>query len=215
MSVRVGGGGGNRGATRAPKARQPKVGGGLAKAPGGGPAARPAPTPVLVLSPMLQSLVGLEEVVSFPGDLYLLCSDGLSDMLDDESISQLLQTSDVLGEVAAALVDAANDAGGKDNISVILVRASGGASTPVRIFMENTGQVAVATVRTPGGVVTYAGDAAIDGVPGTHAPIPNAICIRITTPISRPSGMYFAISPFNSAKSMSSIMTTNRNSTAT
>ena len=38
--------------------------------------------------------------------------------------------------------------------------------------MENTGQVAVATVRTPGGIVTYAGDAAIDGVPGTHAPVP-------------------------------------------
>ena len=38
--------------------------------------------------------------------------------------------------------------------------------------MENTGQVAVATVKTPGGLVTYAGNAAIDGVPGTHAPIP-------------------------------------------
>jgi 4-oxalomesaconate tautomerase len=38
--------------------------------------------------------------------------------------------------------------------------------------MENTGQVAVATVATPGGVVTYAGSAAIDGVPGTHAPVP-------------------------------------------
>jgi len=44
--------------------------------------------------------------------------------------------------------------------------------TRVAIFMENTGQVAVATVCTPGGMVTYAGDAAIDGVPGTHAPIP-------------------------------------------
>jgi 4-oxalomesaconate tautomerase len=40
--------------------------------------------------------------------------------------------------------------------------------------MENTGQVAVATVQTPGGVPTYAGDAAIDGVPGTHAPVPLA-----------------------------------------
>ena len=50
--------------------------------------------------------------------------------------------------------------------------AASGDETRVAIFMENTGQVAVATVRTPGGVVTYAGDAAIDGVPGTHAPIP-------------------------------------------
>ena len=79
--------------------------------------------------------VGVEDTVLLethlhdvmPGDLYLLCSDGLSDMLDDESIAQLLQTSDVLPEVAAALVDAANDAGGKDNISVVLARVRGPA----------------------------------------------------------------------------------------
>lgn len=47
-----------------------------------------------------------------------------------------------------------------------------GDVTRVAIFMENTGQIAVATVQTPGGRVTYAGDAAIDGVPGTAAPIP-------------------------------------------
>ena len=47
-----------------------------------------------------------------------------------------------------------------------------GDETRVAIFMENTGQVAVATVQTPSGKVTYAGQAAIDGVPGTHAPIP-------------------------------------------
>ena len=47
-----------------------------------------------------------------------------------------------------------------------------GDETRVAIFMENTGQVAIATVQSPGGTVTYSGDAAIDGVPGTHAPIP-------------------------------------------
>ena len=50
--------------------------------------------------------------------------------------------------------------------------AATGDKTRVAIFMENTGQVAVATVQTPGGLPTYSGDAAIDGVPGTHAPIP-------------------------------------------
>lgn len=50
--------------------------------------------------------------------------------------------------------------------------APAGDETRVAIFMENTGQVAVATVQTPGGQVTYTGTAAIDGVPGTHAPIP-------------------------------------------
>lgn len=54
-----------------------------------------------------------------------------------------------------------------------LVAAEDG-TTRVAIFMENTGQVAVATVQTPGGVVTYAGDAAISGVPGTAAPVPLA-----------------------------------------
>ncbi|MFK7958609.1 MAG: 4-oxalomesaconate tautomerase [Lysobacterales bacterium] len=44
--------------------------------------------------------------------------------------------------------------------------------TRVAIFMENTGQVAVATVATPKGKVTYQGDARIDGVPGTASPIP-------------------------------------------
>lgn len=54
-----------------------------------------------------------------------------------------------------------------------LVAAQDG-ETRVAIFMENTGQVAVATVQTPGGVVRYDGDASISGVPGTAAPIPLA-----------------------------------------
>jgi len=44
--------------------------------------------------------------------------------------------------------------------------------TPVRIWMRNTGTLATAFVRTPDGQVSYAGDARIDGVPGSHAPIP-------------------------------------------
>ena len=44
--------------------------------------------------------------------------------------------------------------------------------TRVSIYMENTGQSAVATVQTPGGSVTYVGDARIDGVPGVAAPVP-------------------------------------------
>jgi 4-oxalomesaconate tautomerase len=50
--------------------------------------------------------------------------------------------------------------------------AATGHETLVRIYMENTGQVALARVQTPAGRVTYIGDARIDGVPGTSAPIP-------------------------------------------
>jgi len=84
--------------------------------------------------------VGVEDTVLLethqhevlPGDEFLMCSDGLSDMLDDAGIAQLMQAADGLEARAHALIDAANDAGGKDNISVVLVRASGGAANPAR-----------------------------------------------------------------------------------
>ncbi len=63
------------------------------------------------------------------GDLFLLCSDGLSDMLDDDGIAEVLLQHDSLAQCTLALIDAANEAGGKDNISVILGRATGGPAT--------------------------------------------------------------------------------------
>jgi PPM family protein phosphatase len=66
------------------------------------------------------------------GDLFLLCSDGLSDMLQDEAIAQTLSAMATLEEGCQALVQAANDAGGRDNISVILVRSQGGAPLAAR-----------------------------------------------------------------------------------
>jgi len=59
------------------------------------------------------------------GDLILLCSDGLCDMLDDEHIAELLRSGTTLESTTGALIDAANKAGGKDNIAVILARVSG------------------------------------------------------------------------------------------
>jgi len=52
-----------------------------------------------------------------------------------------------------------------------MVKAKDGV-TDVRIHMLNTKSIAVASIQTPGGVVEYQGDARIDGVPGTAAPIP-------------------------------------------
>ena len=58
-----------------------------------------------------------------PGDLYLLCSDGLNDVLTDVQIESLLAAHGADPDAAAhRLVDATNQAGGPDNISVILVR---------------------------------------------------------------------------------------------
>lgn len=66
------------------------------------------------------------EVGSFdvlPDDIYLLCSDGLNDMLDDEEIRLAVQTLKSNLKLAAdQLVELANENGGRDNISVILVK---------------------------------------------------------------------------------------------
>jgi len=59
----------------------------------------------------------------FSGDLFLLCSDGLSDMVEDNRIEEVLSTEEPLTEKAARLVDLANSAGGRDNISVALIEA--------------------------------------------------------------------------------------------
>jgi len=60
-----------------------------------------------------------------PGDVLLLCTDGLHGYVSDASIRQTLQTYTDLERAAAALVGQANDAGGHDNVSVTLIRVRG------------------------------------------------------------------------------------------
>ncbi|HMM55638.1 MAG TPA: Stp1/IreP family PP2C-type Ser/Thr phosphatase [Candidatus Desulfobacillus sp.] len=60
---------------------------------------------------------------TMPGDIYLLCSDGLNDMVEEEEIALTLQALAANLDLAATqLVEMANDCGGRDNVSVILVR---------------------------------------------------------------------------------------------
>ncbi len=75
--------------------------------------------------------LGVEEAVQLevaehrvePGDCYLLCSDGLSDMVDDAALAAVLARPASLAECASELVRQANANGGRDNISVLLARA--------------------------------------------------------------------------------------------
>ena len=65
------------------------------------------------------------------GDVYLLCSDGLNDMMEDEDIqSTLYALQNNLPLAANQLIQMANDNGGRDNVSVILVKVKGGFSVP-------------------------------------------------------------------------------------
>ena len=69
--------------------------------------------------------VDIREDLSMPGDIYLLCSDGLTDMVDDQEISKIVSDfRDNLDKLAENLVDCANNNGGRDNISVLLAKPS-------------------------------------------------------------------------------------------
>ena len=58
-----------------------------------------------------------------PGDIYLMCSDGLSDMVGDQKVAALMLGAGSIEQKARQLVAAANEGGGRDNISVVLVQA--------------------------------------------------------------------------------------------
>jgi PPM family protein phosphatase len=65
------------------------------------------------------------------GDVYLLCSDGLTTMLPEARLAELLAAHDSLRDRGEALIAAANEAGGRDNITVVLARLEElGGSTP-------------------------------------------------------------------------------------
>jgi len=67
--------------------------------------------------------VDVLEDVAHPGDIYLLCSDGLTDMLEDAVIKNTIaDNSENLEIIATELIRLSNEAGGKDNISAILAR---------------------------------------------------------------------------------------------
>lgn len=57
-----------------------------------------------------------------PGDLFILCSDGLTDMVPDRQVVEILKNNDDLDDLCQELVDRANENGGADNITVILAR---------------------------------------------------------------------------------------------
>jgi protein phosphatase len=77
--------------------------------------------------------LGIEESVDveihdYPteiGDMYLLCSDGLSDMLEDTEIERILtEAGNDLSLTTHRLIEVANENGGRDNVSVILIRTN-------------------------------------------------------------------------------------------
>jgi protein phosphatase len=78
------------------------------------------------------------------GDVYLLCSDGLTTMLAEERVAELLRSHSRLRDAGEALVAAANEAGGRDNITVVLFRLED-PSAPAPSLAPETEEQAVLT----------------------------------------------------------------------
>lgn len=98
-----------------------------------------------------------------PGDTLLLCSDGLTDMVDKEEISRILTTAGALPQKAQQLIAAANQNGGRDNVTVVLVHnnkapAQQTITRPAAIAGKAPGPVTDAPPVTP----------SADAVPQSH-----------------------------------------------
>ncbi|HWY19260.1 MAG TPA: Stp1/IreP family PP2C-type Ser/Thr phosphatase [Solirubrobacteraceae bacterium] len=97
------------------------------------------------------------------GDVYLLCSDGLTTMLAEERVAELMRSRPRLRDAGEALIAAANEAGGRDNITVVLFRLDD-PSAPAPQLAPETEEQAVLATATPDG----RGQA--DAVPNAGAP---------------------------------------------
>jgi len=86
------------------------------------------------------------EVRIAPGDLLLLCTDGLHRMVPDKRIAEILGHDGSLDERAARLIEAANEGGGKDNISVQLVPVEAPATAEALVASPRKERVDVASV---------------------------------------------------------------------
>jgi serine/threonine protein phosphatase PrpC len=74
--------------------------------------------------------VASKSVELLEGDLLLLCSDGLSGLVHDPEIEEVLLAEEDLGQAASTLIEKANDAGGRDNITAVLARFTGKGLRP-------------------------------------------------------------------------------------
>ncbi|MEA2355201.1 MAG: family protein phosphatase [Solirubrobacteraceae bacterium] len=99
------------------------------------------------------------------GDVYLLCSDGLTSMLPEPRLREILTSTDTLEEAGRALINAANAAGGRDNITVVLFRLGEADGEPTRVGSEQP-----TTVGAAAPTVAQVREALAEEVPATVVP---------------------------------------------
>jgi len=95
------------------------------------------------LGPEPEVEVDVQTVPAAPGDVFLLCSDGLTTMVNEERIASVLSATTSMREAVRTLVDEANAAGGRDNITALAFRL-GDATAPLGERPEDATLVGVA-----------------------------------------------------------------------
>ncbi|HEX7299297.1 MAG TPA: Stp1/IreP family PP2C-type Ser/Thr phosphatase [Solirubrobacteraceae bacterium] len=91
------------------------------------------------------------------GDVYLICSDGLTSMVDEARVGELVAGAPSLAAAGRTLIEAANEAGGRDNITVVLFRleeAGSATSAAAEETAEHRAVGAVTAVATPAATAT-------------------------------------------------------------
>lgn len=81
-------------------------------------------------SQLKENFVETGESPFLPGDVLLICSDGLTDRIDKEKMTNVLMTHSSLAKATSLLIEGANDAGGQDNITVVLIRNNNRSAEP-------------------------------------------------------------------------------------
>ena len=120
------------------------------------------------LGPEANVQVDVDIFPAKPGDLFLLCSDGLTSMVHEPKLRPLFEDGDSLETLGKRLIDAANAAGGRDNITVILFRLEA-------VEARARARPAAATADAPAveddtsEYDTFEGDAVRRAAPGRHA----------------------------------------------
>ncbi len=140
-----------------------------------------------------------------PGDLFLLSSDGLTDRLKNEQLAAIVRTTEAAGKpldaIAAELVAAANQAGGRDNVTVLLARVTGegatkGVATTSAVAQSPAPRGAAASLATAvaiTGVLAFAAGAAAmyfgsGQSGGNRKPISVAVPVPAAAPASQGAG---------------------------
>ncbi len=143
-------------------------------------------TRALGVAPEVEIELRPQPVVQVTGDTFVLCSDGMSDMLEDQEILAIVGTEPP-AQAVGRLVDLANARGGHDNITVAVLRAREGAVASTGALPPTVAQTGVSGTQAPDTVPTPP-VVALDASAGPRATVPAFPSVHVPHVPPHPDG---------------------------